>query len=114
RRRDRARRLGAGDGRRLPPGRGLPLQRLPARERGRLRLPRLPRALLRPGGARRLPRVAIALVLAGAIGGPLLFSGLADRAVARVGALFDRNGDPSVTYRVRELRGAVDVVVGHP
>ena len=68
-----------------------------------------------PGGsARRLPRVAIALVLVCAIGGPLLFSGLADRAVARVGALFDRNGDPSVTYRVRELRGALEVAVDHP
>jgi hypothetical protein len=68
-----------------------------------------------PGGpGRRLPRVAFALVLAAAIGAPLLFSGVADRAVARVGALFDRNGDPSVTYRVRELRGAVDVALDHP
>jgi hypothetical protein len=68
-----------------------------------------------PGGAgRRLPRTAFALVLAAAIGAPLLFSGVADRAVARVGALFDRNGDPSVTYRVRELRGAVDVALDHP
>jgi O-antigen ligase len=66
------------------------------------------------GTARRLPRVALALALLAAAGAPLLFSGIADRALARVEALFDRNGDPSVTYRVRELRGAVDVALDHP
>jgi O-antigen ligase len=66
------------------------------------------------GSARRLPRVALALALLAAAGAPLLFSGVADRALARVATLFDRNGDPSVTYRVRELRGALDVALDHP
>jgi O-antigen ligase len=66
------------------------------------------------GGARRLPRAALVLALLCAAGAPLLFSGVADRALARVATLFDRNGDPSVTYRVRELRGALDVALDHP
>jgi len=64
--------------------------------------------------ARRLPRLAFALALIVAVGAPLLFSGIAERALARVEVLFDRNGDPSVTYRVRELRGALDVALEHP
>lgn len=66
------------------------------------------------GGARRLPRAALVLALLSAAGAPLMFSGVADRALARVATLFDRNGDPSVTYRVRELRGALDVALDHP
>ena len=54
------------------------------------------------------------LIAAAALAAPLLFSGVADQAFARFSALFDPAGDPSVTYRVRELRGAAALALDHP
>jgi len=54
------------------------------------------------------------LIAAAALAGPLCFSGVAEQAFARFEALFDASGDPSVTYRVREMRGAAALALDHP
>ncbi|MSR47675.1 MAG: O-antigen ligase domain-containing protein [Planctomycetes bacterium] len=59
-------------------------------------------------------RAATWLVVAAALAAPFLFSGVADQALHRIEALFDPAGDPSVSYRVRELRGAAQVALDHP
>lgn len=71
--------------------------------------------LLHPARAtRRASRWTTLLVGAAALAAPLLFSGIAAQAFARFEALFDAAGDPSVTYRVREMRGAMALALEHP
>jgi hypothetical protein len=71
--------------------------------------------VLHPTSAsRRVGRLSALLVAAAALAAPLLFSGVAEQALHRIEALFDPTGDPSVTYRVRELRGSLAVALDHP
>jgi O-antigen ligase len=65
-------------------------------------------------GRRPMPRWLVASVLLGAIAAPLAIGGLAEQAVARVAPLLDPYGDSSVSYRMRELRGAAAVAAEHP
>ncbi len=64
--------------------------------------------------ARPSPRWLTALVLLAAVAAPLAFGGLAERAVARVAPLLQPSGDSSVSYRLRELRGAAAIAADHP
>ncbi|MBL8842577.1 MAG: O-antigen ligase family protein [Planctomycetes bacterium] len=64
--------------------------------------------------ARRSTRALTLLVVAVALLAPFLFSGIAEQAWLRLAPLFDPAGDPSVNYRVRELRGAFAVAADHP
>ena len=64
--------------------------------------------------SRAAPRALAAAALLAAVAAPLLVGGLAGRAVDRLEPLLDPAGDTSVSYRLRELRGAAGVVADHP
>ncbi len=64
--------------------------------------------------AGRSTRWPTLLVVAAALLAPFLFSGITTQAWLRLAPLFDPAGDPSITYRVRELRGAFAVALDHP
>jgi hypothetical protein len=67
---------------------------------------------LRAPKAAPRPLLAVGLLLA--LSAPLVFGGLAEKALARLAPLSQPTADASVSYRLRELRGAAAAAAEHP
>ena len=61
-----------------------------------------------------MPRLLLGLALLSACAAPLLFGGVAEQAADRISPLLEPRHDSSVSYRLRELRGAAEVAADHP